>query len=416
MRKLFFILFQLCFITGIVKSQSSNFENNKTNLVSKVDSILNREVANDLIPGAVIQIKKDGKIIYRHAYGYAQKYDIHHQLLNPPELMNTATLFDMASLTKVIGTTTSIMLLVDRGLIKVDDPVGKYINAFDTGAKKAITLRNLLTHTAGLIEWYPLFYFSHDKQTTYKVIGELPLKYPVGKQRRYSDLGFILLQEIIEKVSGMPLDQFEKQNIFVPLGMTHTMYNPLRHGRTTNIAATSPGNPYETRMVYDSSLGYTVKGLDPGSWNGWRHYVVKGEVNDGNAWYANGGIAGSAGLFSTVDDMQKLVDMLMHKGKAGNKQFISSRVIDSFFVKDQFNNGLGWMMDTADSFLKDGPEGTFGHTGFTGTGIMVIPKYNTSIILLINRQNMGLLKTGFYYNVNEVRKAVFENVLQYCRK
>jgi CubicO group peptidase (beta-lactamase class C family) len=411
-QKLIFILFPLCFITGFVKSQSLN-QKDKTILVAGIDSILNSQVVNDRIPGAVIQIKKAGKVIYKHAYGYAQKYDIHHNLLNPPEAMNTVTLFDMASLTKVIGTTTSIMLLVDRGLIKVNDPVGKYIKAFDTGAKKAITLRNLLTHTAGLIEWYPLFYFSNNKEATYKVIGELPLKYPVGKQRRYSDLGFILLQEIIEKVSGMSLAEFEKQNIFIPLGMTHTTYNPLKHGRTTNIAATSLGNPYETRMVYDSSLGYSVKGLDPASWNGWRKYVVKGEVNDGNAWYANGGIAGSAGLFSTVDDMQKLVDMLMNKGKVGNKQFISSRVIDSFFVKDQFNNGLGWMMDTTDSFIKDGPEGTFGHTGFTGTSIMVIPKYDLSIILLINRQNMGLLKSGYYYNVNPVRKEIFEKVLRY---
>jgi CubicO group peptidase (beta-lactamase class C family) len=108
--------------------------------------------------------------------------------------------------------------------------------------------------------------------------------------------------------------------------------------------------------------------------------------------------------------------MLMNKGKVGNKQFISSRVIDSFFVKDQFNNGLGWMMDTSDSFLKDGPVGTFGHTGFTGTGIMVIPKYKVSIILLINRQNMGLLKSGYYYNVNPVRKEIFEKVLKYCEE
>jgi len=415
-RRLLFLLFQFCFITGFVKSQSVTHQDSRIKLVKEIDSILINQVKNDQIPGAVIQVKKAGKIIYKHAYGYAQKYDIDHNLLNPPEPMNTATLFDMASLTKVIGTTTSVMLLVDRGLIKIDDPVGKYIKAFDSGAKKAITIRNLLTHTAGLIEWYPLFYFSSDKQTTYKVIGELPLKYPVGKQRRYSDLGFILLQQIIEKVSGLPLDQFEKQNIFVPLGMTHTTFNPLQHGRTTNIAATSLGNPYETRMVYDSSLGYAVKGLDPTSWNGWRKYVVKGEVNDGNAWYANGGVAGSAGLFSTVDDMQKLVDMLIHKGKVKNKQFISSRVIDSFFVKDQFNNGLGWMMDTTDSFIKDGPEGTFGHTGFTGTTIMVIPEYNVSIILLINRQNMGLLKSGYYYNVNPVRKEIFKKVLEYCRE
>jgi len=412
-KKLFFILFQACFIITIVKGQTTNQKNSKTKLVTEIDRILTSQVANDHIPGAVIQIKKDGKIIYKHAYGYAQKYDIHHQLLHPPEPMNISTLFDIASLTKVIGTTTSVMWLVDRGLIRIDDPVGKYIKSFDTGSKKAITIRNLLTHTAGLIEWYPLFYFSSDKETTYKVIGELPLKYPVGKQRRYSDLGFILLQQIIEKVSGMPLEKFEKQNIFVPLGMKHTMYNPLQHGRTSNIAATSLGNPYETRMVYDSSLGYTVKNLDLTSWNGWRKYVLKGEVNDGNAWYANGGIAGSAGLFSTVDDMQKLVDMLMQKGKVGNKQFISSGVINSFFVKDKFNNGLGWMMDTADSFIKDGPEATFGHTGFTGTSIMVVPQYNLSIILLINRQNMGLLKSGYYYNVNPVRLKIFETVLKY---
>lgn len=409
-KKLLLTLCSLSLLNGLVKSQNSN---GNTDLVNRIDSILNSQVANNKIPGAVIQIKKDGKIIYTNAYGYAQKYDFNLQLLNPPEIMNKATLFDMASLTKVIGTTTSIMLLVDRGMIKVDDPVGKYIRSFNTGAKKAITIRNLLTHTAGLYEWYPLFYYSSDKETTYRVIGNLPLKYPVGMQRRYSDLGFILLGEIIEKVSGMSISAFERQNIFIPLGMNHTTYNPLQHGRTTNIAATSLGNPYETRMVYDTSLGYAVKGLDPTSWNGWRKYVVKGEVNDGNAWYANGGVAGSAGLFSTVSDMQRLVDMLLNKGKVGDQQFISEKVIDSFFVKDRFNNGLGWMMDTGDSFIKDGPAGTFGHTGFTGTSIMVVPQYNLSIILLINRQNMGLLKSGYYYNVSPIRKQVFESVLAY---
>ena len=118
--------------------------------------------------------------------------------------MTTDHLFDIASLTKVVGTTTSIMLLTDRGLIKIDDPVGKYINGFDTGQKKEITIRHLLTHTAGLYEWYPLYYRSSNKDSTYKIIAGLPLKFPVGSQRRYSDLGFMLLGEIIEKVSGLP--------------------------------------------------------------------------------------------------------------------------------------------------------------------------------------------------------------------
>ena len=104
------------------------------------------------------------------------------------------------------------------------------------------------------------------------------------------------------------------------------------------------------------------------------HYTLRGEVNDGNAWYANGGISGAAGLFSTVDDLQKLVDMLINKGKIPSGQFISEKTVQMFLTKDKFNNGLGWMMDPDNSFMKNGPEGTFGHTGFTGTSISVIPE------------------------------------------
>ncbi len=225
-------------------------------------------------------------------------------LLTPPEKMTVNHMFDIASLTKVIGTTTSMMLLVDRGLINVDDPVFKYIKAFDTPEKRTITIRNLLTHTAGLYEWYPTYYIASNKQECYDLIGRLPLMFPVGAQRRYSDLGFILLGEIIETVSGMPLDQFMKQNIFVPLRMKHTTFNPLKDKKYKKIAATSAGNPYEKRMVYDSTLGFTVKEIDPAQWDGWRKYILRGEVNDGNAWYANNGVAGAAGLFSTVKDLQ----------------------------------------------------------------------------------------------------------------
>jgi CubicO group peptidase (beta-lactamase class C family) len=143
---------------------------------------------------------------------------------------------------------------------------------------------------------------------------------------------------------------------------------------------------------------------------------VKGEVNDGNAWYASEGISGHAGLFSTVDDIQKLVNMLMNKGKVNGKQFISASVIDSFFVPDRFHNGLGWMMDSTNSFMHDGPVGTFGHTGFTGTSIAVVPQYHLSVILLINRQNIGLQKTGTYYNPNPLRKGVFEAVMNWYEK
>ena len=156
-----------------------------------------------------------------------------------------------------------------------------------------------------------------------------------------------------------------------------------------------------------------IKEIDPEQWNGWRTYVLKGEVNDGNAWYANGGVSGAAGLFSTASDLQKLVDMLINNGSIGTKQFISGKTIETFLTKDKFNNGLGWMMNPDNSFMKNAPDGSFGHTGFTGTSIAVIPGDRISVILLINRQNCGLSDEGEYYNVSPVRLQVFNAVMKY---
>ena len=401
----------LIFLSVSVCGQGTGKLKIRKTLKADIGTILKNEVDADNIPGAVILIKKDGKVICRKAYGFAQKYDYNHIILDKPEKMNVRHMFDIASLTKVIGTTTSIMLLADRDLIKIDDPVYRYIKAFDTPEKKEITIRHLLTHTAGLYEWYPMYYRASEKEESFRLISELPLKYPVGKQRKYSDLGFTLLGEIIEIVSGLPLEEFMKQNIFQPLGMKNTTFNPLKTRGYNRIAATSAGNPYEYRMVRDSTLGFRVAEIDPESWNGWRKYILKGEVNDGNAWYANGGVSGAAGLFSTADDLQKIVDMLMNKGMTDSKRFISEETISSFLIKDSFNNGLGWMMDSSDSFIRGAPEGSFGHTGFTGTSIVVIPHEKISVILLINRQNSGLPENGNYYNVNPIRLKIINTVL-----
>ncbi len=386
-----------------------------TELINNIDSILQSQVDLDKIPGAVILVKKEGQVICEKAYGYAQKYDYAHNLLPVPGKMTTDHLFDIASLTKVIGTTTSVMLLADRGLINVEDPVCKYVKAFCAPDKKNITIRNLLTHTAGLYEWYPLYYRASNSQECYRVIEDLPLAFPVGEQRHYSDLGFDLLGEIIELVSGMPLEKFMKENIFGPLSMKNTCFNPLKNMDNARIAATSAGNPYEKRMVYDPALGFSFKEISPEQWNGWRTYILKGEVNDGNAWYANGGVSGAAGLFSTADDIQKIVDMLMNNGMAGSEPFISPETVRLFLTKDKYNNGLGWMMDPSNSFMKNTPDGSFGHTGFTGTSITVIPVDRISIILLINRQNIGLLQNGEYYNTNPVRLQILNAVLKYLK-
>ena len=408
----FKILFLCLFLLTDAAAQQKNFNYKKNECILTVDSILETQVNQNLIPGAVILVKKDHEIILEQAFGYARRWNRNHQELAPPEKMTTGHLFDIASLTKVVGTTTAIMYLVDRKQLSVDEPVGKYIPAFNSPEKRSIRIRHLLTHTAGLYEWYPLYYRASNKQETYALIAGLPLKYPVGKQRRYSDLGFTILGEIIEIISGQPLEEFVQKKIFIPLGMNHTTYNPLKSGKFSKFAATSFGNPYEKRMVYDSSLGFTLKEIDPHSWNSWREYVLSGEVNDGNAWYANGGVSGAAGLFSDVEDIQRLVDLLTNKGVVNGKRFISEKTIREFLTKDAFGNGLGWMMDPSNSFMKDGPEGTFGHTGFTGTSIVVVPAYHLSVVLLVNRQHTGLSANGEYYNLNPVRAQVFRAVLK----
>jgi CubicO group peptidase (beta-lactamase class C family) len=164
-----FIFFFVAFVlTGT--SQITFGQTREKELTTSIDSILESQVSRNLIPGAVIQIKKDREVIYEKAFGYARKYDRDHRELNPPEKMTTGYMFDIASLTKVVGTTTAIMWLVDKNQLSVDDPVGKYIPAFNSGGKKAITIRHLLTHTAGLYEWYPLYYRAANKQETYKLI------------------------------------------------------------------------------------------------------------------------------------------------------------------------------------------------------------------------------------------------------
>ena len=386
----------------------------KEKLIDKINTILQNEINQANIPGAVILIKQDDKEIYKQAFGYAHLYNYGRQKLKKPEKTTVNHLYDIASLTKVIGTTTAIMLLVDKGLVTVDEKVSNYIKAFDTPEKKDITIRHLLTHSSGLYEWYPFYYYSDNRKETYKIIGELPLKYPVGSGRHYSDLGFMLLGQIIETVAKQSLDEFMQQHIFKPLGMERTLFNPLDNSGDYKIAATSHGNPFENRMVTDASLGFKPDSLNPNQWNGWRKYTLKGEVNDGNTWYANEGVSGHAGLFSSVDDLQKLIDALINNGKTKDGQFISEETLNLFLTQDEFKNGLGWVMINNSAILKNAPKGSFGHTGFTGTSIAVVPKYDISVILLINRQNMGLLKTKSYYNLNPVREKVFKAVMEYC--
>ncbi|MGK7368891.1 MAG: serine hydrolase domain-containing protein, partial [Candidatus Halalkalibacterium sp. M3_1C_030] len=312
--------------------------------------------------------------------------------------------------TKVFATTYGIMLLADQGDISIDEPIYKYLPEFNEGEKRKITVRQLLSHSSGLVQWHPLYYEASDKHERLEVISEMQLRWPVGEERHYSDLGFMLLGDIIEKVSGKSLDQLLAEELYQPLNLQHTTFNPLKKG-LENIVATSHGNPFEKRMVYDDNFGYNVD-VDPDSWNGWREYTLKGEVNDGNAWYANEGVAGPAGLFSTAGDLQVLVDLLMNKGSFAGRQLISESVIDTFLTGDQFGNALGWAMDKSFIAADGTPEGTYGHTGFTGTNVVVIPEYELTVIFLTNRQNVGLQDDGSYFNLRPIRQAIVDIVMK----
>lgn len=387
-------------------------------IAKSLDSLLNGQVMADHIAGVVLQIALDEKVVYRKAYGFAEKFgtvDGCMVRLNKPDSMRTTTMFDLASLTKVFATTFGIMILIDEGKIHLEDPVHLYLKDFVGGGKSKVTIRELLNHTSGLYEWQPLYYHASNQAETYHYICKLPLKYKVGEARHYSDLGYMLLGYLIERVSGERLDVFLTRHLYGPLGLKETVFNPLKHGFSPDqIAATSHGNPFEYHMVADPNFGYRTH-ENVSAFKGWRKYTLRGQVNDGNAYYANGGVAGHAGLFSTASNLQALMDLMLNYGTYGGKRYIDSTTVKEFTTMDRFRNGLGWDMDPKVIEARGMPAGTYGHTGFTGTSVVMVPKYKLSILLLTNRENVGVDKAGYYYDLAPVREKIASLIMDWVR-
>jgi CubicO group peptidase (beta-lactamase class C family) len=365
--------------------------------IATADSLIQGAVGR-LVPGAVLLVSQDGNVVHQQAFGSAQLNDYQGHRVASPRSMSTGTMFDLASVTKVLATTMAMMILVDRGAIDLDAPVYRYLPDFRGAHLDSITVRQLLQHSSGLVQWQPLYYHASNTAQTYRVIRDMPLQWGVGEARHYSDLGFMLLGDIIEHVSRQRLDAFVVQNLYQPLGLRSTSFTPKANG-FTEFAATESGNIYEKHMVYDSTFGYRYRG-DPTAWNGWRTYVLNGEVDDGNSFYANHGVAGHAGLFSTAADVRVLLDLLINRGSYGGRQFIHPDVVDTFLTLDKYQNYLGWQ---AVAYL---PPGSFSHTGFTGTYVAGIPRYGLSIVLLTNRQNMGTDARGYFPDIGPLQQAV----------
>ncbi len=377
-------------------------DENLSRAIRAADSLVQSSIGK-LAPGAVVLITQNGKVVHERAFGYASLFDYEMHRLANPALMTTNTMFDLASVTKVMATTFAVMMLVDRGRIDLDAPVYRYLPDFRGAHLDSITVRHLLQHSSGLVQWQPLYYQASNSAETYKAIREMPLAWGVGQGRHYSDLGFMLLGYIVEKVGGKPLDQFVDAELYKPLKLSHTTFNPKKKG-FTQFASTEQGNVYEKRMVYDSTFGYRYLG-DPAKWDKWRTDILYGETDDGNSYYANGGVAGHAGLFSTARELAVLLDLLLDRGSYQGRQYIKPTTIDRFFTLDRYGHYLGWQLPA------DMPDGSFMHTGFTGTYVLGIPKYQLGVVLLTNRQNLGTDSKGFFPDVGPLRTAVSKAVL-----
>lgn len=319
--------------------------------VGAVDSIIEQAITDGNIPGAVLLVGHDGKVIYRKAYG--------ERALEPRrEAMTIDTIFDMASLTKVIATTTAVMQLAELGKIRFNDPVAKYLPDFAQNGKEDITIRQLLTHYSGMAPDLDLTTAWEGKQTAYQLAFVEPPETMPGSGFVYSDINFIVLGALVEKVSGETLDEYAQKHIFAPLKMTHTRFLPPASWRA-KIAPTQ----------YDEN-----------------EHMLRGVVHDPTA-RRMGGVAGHAGLFSTADDLAKFAQALLNGGDG----ILSPMMVEKMTSPETPPNapvlrGFGWDIDSPFSSNRGDlfPIGSFGHTGFTGTSMWIDPTTETYVILLTN--------------------------------
>jgi CubicO group peptidase (beta-lactamase class C family) len=273
------------------------------------------------------------------------------------------TLWDLASLTKVVGMTTAMMQLVEQDRVDLDAPVSRYIPEFTGEGKDRVTVRHLLTHSSGLPSWRPLYKEALTPDTALAIVYATPLDTVPGARMVYSDLGAIIAGKIVERVSGQPLDVYLERHVTGPLGMTSTMYRP------------------------DTSLR---KRIAPTELDPWRQRLVRGEVHDENA-YMLGGVSGHAGLFSSAADLTRFARMMLNGGTLDGVRVLRAQTLAQFTaVQDPTlsHRALGWETPSGRNSAGSRMSArAFGHTGFTGTSLWMDPENGTFVVLLSNRVN-----------------------------
>jgi CubicO group peptidase (beta-lactamase class C family) len=346
-------------------------------------------------PSAVYVVAERGRAIFADALGDA---------VREPELRvaTLETIYDLASLTKPLVTGLLCARLVELGELTLDSAVAQYLQEFDRADKHHITVRELLTHTSGLPAWRPLYLIAHEKEAALAAIASEPLEYKTGERVVYSDLGFIVLGLLVQRLTGASLEELTRREIIARLQLGRTFFNPESKLRP-DIAASETGNAYEREMcekdfpsispgeIASSSVDYV-----------WRKEIIWGEVHDGNAHFF-GGAAGHAGLFSTVGETLRLANQFI----GGSSELLSNETCELF--RQNMTKGLNearsfaWQLAaTKDSTAGPTlPPDAFGHTGFTGTTCWVDAGHERVFILLSNRTHDHSLP---FSNINSARR------------
>jgi CubicO group peptidase (beta-lactamase class C family) len=353
---------------------------------NSVTSFLAERIAAGDFPSAVYLVAERGRQVFADALGYA--------VVEPIRIGATLdTIYDLASLTKPLVTSLLCARRIEAAELNLDSTVSQYLTEFERTDKQAITIRELLTHSSGLPAWRPLYILAGgETDRTLSTIANLELEYKPGTRVIYSDLGFIVLGLLLERVAGQRFADLVQSEVLQPLDLKRTFFNP-EMAMQTGIAACETGNAYEREM-------YPAK--DSSGYSGWRKELIWGQVHDGNAHFL-GGAAGHAGLFSTFLETLALAN-----------QFVSSqtkllRPETCKLFRQNLTRGLeearslGWQLaETKDSAAgADLPGDSFGHSGFTGTSCWSDPHRERAFLLLTNRTHAHALP---FVNINSVRR------------
>ena len=367
-----------------------------------IDKFIEKEIQQGF-PGAAVIVTQYGQTVKQSVYGYKLKYDENATIVDQPELVTSDTLFDLASLTKMFATNYALMQLVAQERLNVNDPVLKYIPEYrgcnpEDQCRETRLVKDLLTHTAGYapsVEFYnparvPAEFYSQEKHLTEQIIET-----KLGFQRSrggdqlpvYSDIDYMLLGLILERISGMSIDQYVNNYIYQPLGLAHTSFNPLNstHYQKSDFAATElNGNTRNHTINFPNA----------------RTHVLRGQVHDEKSFYSMNGLSGHAGLFSNLHDMAVLTQLMLNKGAFGQIHFWDKAVQDLFLTPygPDPSYGLGWRLNRNNSlswFGLHASEAAYGHTGWTGTCCVIDPEHSMAITLLTNKRHTPCINGTF---------------------